>query len=92
MSVMPEIADHPGLEAAHPHALNVRYETNPDGWVTAQFAEMPEAISQGRNESEAFWNLVDAAHDLAHMPTGAERVAVTLQARVIEPLFALLYR
>lgn len=89
---VPEIADRPGQEAAHPKALTVRYETNPDGWVTAQFVEMPAAISQGRDESEAFSNLLDAAHDLVHVPVGPERVAVKLQARVIEPLFALLRR
>lgn len=97
---MPETADHADLHAgpsialsgAHPVALNVRYTPNPDGWVTAQLAEVPAAISQGRDESEAFRNLIDAVHDLAHVPTGPERLALTVQARVIEPLFALLHR
>jgi hypothetical protein len=88
---MPKTLEHPSpLE--HPRALNVRYTPNPDGWVTAQFVEMPAAISQGRDESEAFRNLLAAAHDIAHMPTGPERLAVTIQARVIEPLFRLLRR
>lgn len=80
----------PNIE--HPHALNVRYEPNPDGWVTAQVVEVPAAISQGRDESEAFRNLLGALYDLTHVPTGAERIATTLQARVIEPLLALLRR
>jgi hypothetical protein len=86
-----ETTDAP-LPVTHPTALNVRYTPNPDGWVTAQFVELPAAISQGRDEPEAFRNLLDAAHDLTHYPTGAERLALTLQARVLEPLFALLHR
>lgn len=76
----------------HPRALTVRYETNPDGWVTAQLVELPALISQGRDQSEAFRNLLDAAGDLAHEPTRAERIALALQARVIEPVLALLHR
>jgi hypothetical protein len=84
-------ADAP-LPIAHPRALNVRYTPNPDGWVTAQFVELPAAISQGRDESEAFRNLLAAVNDIAHVPTGPERLALRIQARVIEPLFALLHR
>jgi len=39
--------------------------------VTAQFAELPAVISEGRDESEAFGNLLAPAHDIAHVPTGA---------------------
>lgn len=88
---MPEILEHsPPLE--HPPHLSVRYETNPDGWVTAQFVELPEVISQGRDQDEAWLNLLGALHDLAHERTRAERIAYTLQARVIEPLLALAQR
>jgi predicted RNase H-like HicB family nuclease len=82
----------PPTPIPHPHALTVRYVPNPDGWVTAQFVELPAAISQGRDESEAFRNLLDAAHDLTHVPTLAERLATTIQARIIEPLLSLLRR
>jgi len=51
--------------------LTPRYTSNPDGWVTAQFAELPAVISEGRDESEAFGNLLAPAHDIAHVPTGA---------------------
>jgi hypothetical protein len=94
LSRVAETADAPPPVApvAHPKALNVRYTPNPDGWVTAQFVEWPAAISQGRDESEAFRNLLAAAYDVVHVPTGPQRVAVTIQARVIEPLFTLLRR
>lgn len=88
---MPQTIEHPAL-AEHPLHLTVRYEENPDGWVTAQFVEIPSAISQGRNQDEAWVNLLGALHDLAHEPTTAERVAARLQARVIEPVLALLHR
>jgi uncharacterized protein YdcH (DUF465 family) len=58
----------------------------------AQVVEWPAAISQGRDEDEAFRNLLEAMRDLTHEPTGAERVALTLQARVIEPLLGLFGR
>jgi hypothetical protein len=79
----------PPAQVAHPNALNVRYERNPDGWVTAQFVELPEAISQGRDESEAFRNLLSASHDLMYVPTPADRIARAIQVRVIEPLLSL---
>jgi hypothetical protein len=88
---MAETADHQALSSAHPNALNVRYTTNPDGWVTAQFVEVPAAISQGRDESEAFVNVLYALYDLTHVPTRAERIAAAIQARVVEPILALLH-
>jgi hypothetical protein len=69
-----------------PTRLTVLYTRNDDGWITAQIAEFPAAISQGRTEHEAWTNVVDALHDLTHQPTPAERAAAVVQARVIEPL------
>src|SRR5438270_12367542 len=69
-----------------PAQLTVLYTRNDDGWITAQIAEFPAAISQGRTEHEAWTNVLDALHDLTHEPTPAERAAAILQARVIEPL------
>ncbi|HEY1519302.1 MAG TPA: hypothetical protein VGF91_22930 [Solirubrobacteraceae bacterium] len=89
---MSETVDHPTLSIAHPPSLTVHYETNADGWVTAQIAEVPAAISQGRTEDEAWVNVLGALHDLAHPQTKAERIATTIQARVIEPVLVLLRR
>jgi|ERR1035438_1258774 hypothetical protein len=69
-----------------PSQLTVLYSRNEDGWVTAQIAEYPAAISQGRTEHEAWTNVLDALHDLTHEPTTAERVASLVQARIVEPL------
>lgn len=44
--------------------LTFRYTENPDGWVTAQIAEYPEAISQGESHAEARLNALYALHDL----------------------------
>jgi hypothetical protein len=60
-----------------------------DGWVTAQVVEFPAAISQGRTEHEAGVNVVDALRDLTHEPTPAERLALTVQTRIVEPLVEL---
>ncbi len=88
-TVEPTAVPAPPLGSAPPAQLNVRFERNPDGWVTAQIAEVPAAISQGRDETEAWRNVLDALHDLSHMPTRAERIATTIQARLIEPLLSL---
>ena len=69
-----------------PTHLTVLYTRNDDGWITAQIAEFPAAISQGQTEHEAWTNVLDALHDLTHEPTPAERIAAVVQARVIEPL------
>ncbi len=69
-----------------PTHLTVLYTRNEDGWITAQIAEFPAAISEGRTEHEAWTNVLDALHDLTHEPTSAERAAAIVQARVIEPL------
>jgi len=58
------------------------YTRNDDGWVTAQIAEFPEAISQGLTQREARDNVLEALHDLSHEPTFAERVAFAGQAGI----------
>jgi hypothetical protein len=72
--------------------LTIRYTDAGDGWVTAQIDEEPAAISQGRTREEAYANVIDALHDLRHAPSVAERIAYTIEARVVEPVAALLHR
>lgn len=76
----------PSVGRTDPTRLTVLYTRNDDGWVTAQIAEFPAAISQGRTEHEAWTNVLDALHDLTHEPTPTERVAAVIQATIIEPL------
>jgi predicted RNase H-like HicB family nuclease len=40
--------------------LTIRYSDAGDGWVTAQIAEIPAAISEGRTRQEARENVLDA--------------------------------
>lgn len=40
--------------------LTIRYSDAGDGWVTAQIAEIPAAISEGRTRAEARENVLDA--------------------------------
>ena len=40
--------------------LTIRYEDAGEGWVTAQVAEIPGAISEGKNREEARENVIDA--------------------------------
>lgn len=40
--------------------LTIRYEDAGDGWLTAQVAEIPGAISQGKTREEARSNVIDA--------------------------------
>jgi predicted RNase H-like HicB family nuclease len=40
--------------------LTIRYTDAGDGWVTAQIAEIPAAISEGRTREEARENVLDA--------------------------------
>jgi hypothetical protein len=54
--------------------LTILYEDGSDGWVTAQIAEMPAAMSQGRTRSEAKANVISALHDRTHPPTVPERM------------------
>ena len=86
---MTAIASHPA-GSSDLASLTFRYTRNPDGWVTAQIAEFPEAISQGASEHEAYVNVLEALHDLTHEPTLTERIAFTAQARVVEPLEGLI--
>jgi hypothetical protein len=79
--IMSATASHPAGLPNSDH-LTFRYTSNPDGWVTAQIEEFPEAISQGETEVEARANVLEALHDLTHHPTLAERAAFTIQAMV----------
>lgn len=40
--------------------LTIRYEDVGDGWLTAQVAEVPGAISEGKTREEARANVIDA--------------------------------
>lgn len=40
--------------------LTIQYSDAGDGWVTAQVAEIPGAISEGRTREEARSNVIDA--------------------------------
>jgi predicted RNase H-like HicB family nuclease len=85
---MSETASHPAESAGFGH-LTFVYTPNPDGWVTAQIAEFPAAISQGETKEAARRNVLDALHDLTHEPTPAERIAFSAQARLDEAQAAL---
>src|SRR5690242_14993487 len=76
----------PTTRPAEPDHLTIEYTENDDGWVTAQIREVPGAISQGPTRYDAWVNVVEALHDLTHEPTRSEAVALTVQARIIEPL------
>jgi hypothetical protein len=80
---MSATANHPARSPADHARLTFRYTPNPDGWVTAQIVEFPEAISQGASEHEAYLNVLEALHDLTHEPTVAERLAFAAQARFV---------
>jgi predicted RNase H-like HicB family nuclease len=56
--------------------LTIRYTDAGDGWVTAQVAEVPGAISEGKTREEARANVIDALavvltpdEELAGQPT-----------------------
>lgn len=72
--------------------LTIHYADAGDGWITARIEEEPAAVSQGRTRAEAYANVIDALHDLRHEPSLAERVAYTLEARIVEPIAGLLRR
>jgi predicted RNase H-like HicB family nuclease len=44
--------------------LTIRYDDAGDGWITAQVAEIPGAISQGKSREEARANVIDALNVL----------------------------
>ena len=75
-----------------PTTITVTYTENDDGWITAQVVEYPGAISQGPTRHEAWVNVIGALRDLTHEPTTAERVAFTVQARIVEPVAGLRHR
>jgi predicted RNase H-like HicB family nuclease len=65
--------------------LTIRYEDADDGWVMAQVAEIPGAISQGKSREEARANVIDALdvlltpdEELAGKPGDGESESVTL--------------
>jgi predicted RNase H-like HicB family nuclease len=69
-------------EALH---LTIRYEDAGDGWVMAQVAEIPGAISQGKTRDEARANVIDALdllltpdEELTGQSNGADSESVTL--------------
>lgn len=45
---------------SEPLKLTVVYEDGDDGWIMAQVAEVPAAVSQGRTREEARANVLDA--------------------------------
>jgi predicted RNase H-like HicB family nuclease len=60
--------------------LTIVYEDAGDGWVSAQIAEVPAAISQGRTRAEARANVISALHDLTHEPTLPERLLYRMRS------------
>lgn len=65
--------------------LTINYEDAGDGWVMAQIAEIPGAISQGKTREEARANVIDALdllltpdEELAGKSNGADSESVTL--------------
>ena len=64
--------------------LTIRYEDAGDGWVMAQVAEVPGAISQGKTREEARANVLDALDLVRHRSrlagerNGADSESVTL--------------
>lgn len=63
--------------------VTVRYTDAGDGWVTAQVAEIPGAISQGNTRDEARANVIDA---LAVVLTPDEEFAGALRSDDSESL------
>jgi predicted RNase H-like HicB family nuclease len=63
--------------------LTIRYSDAGDGWVTAQIAEIPGAISQGATRDEARTNVLDA---LELLLTPDEQIAGEAQADDTESL------
>ena len=65
--------------------LTVRYAEAGDGWITAQVAELPGAISQGKTRDEARANVIDALavvlapdEEFAGEPRGDDSESLTL--------------
>lgn len=64
--------------------LTINYEDAGDGWVTAQVAEIPGAISEGKSREEARQNAIDAL-DVLLTPDeelqGSSKTATASQSR-----------
>jgi predicted RNase H-like HicB family nuclease len=65
--------------------LTVRYSDAGEGWVTAQIAEIPGAISEGKTREEARANVLDALdllltpdQELAGESDGGDSESLTL--------------
>ncbi|MDX6653262.1 MAG: hypothetical protein QOJ38_2043 [Solirubrobacterales bacterium] len=65
--------------------LTIRYSDAGSGWVTAQVAEIPGAISEGSTRDEARANVLDALDvvltpdaELAGEPSGDDSESLTL--------------
>lgn len=65
--------------------LTIRYSDAGDGWLTAQIAEIPGAISEGATREEARSNVLDALEtlltpdkDLAGEPPDEDSESLTL--------------
>ncbi len=65
--------------------LTIRYTDAGDGWITAQVAEVPGAISQGKTREEARANVIDALalvltsdEELAGQPQDEDSESLTL--------------
>jgi hypothetical protein len=86
------VVTSPEAGSVEPAQLTISYTEGDDGWITAQVVEYPAAISQGRSRHEAWVNVLDALHDLTHEPTASEKVAYTVQARIVEPIAAVLHK
>jgi hypothetical protein len=87
--VLSEQADGMGATIEQPYSeerLTVVIDKTDDGWYAARIPEGPGAHGQGRTPEQAKANVLQAMHDLTHEPTTAERVAFTIQARVVEPV------
>lgn len=79
--------------ADHTHAeehLTIVVDDAGDGWFAARIPEVPGAHGQGRTPEEARASALEAMYELTHEPTEAERLALLIQARLIEPLRDLL--
>ncbi len=65
--------------------LTIRFSDAGDGWVTAQVAEIPGAISEGKTREEARSNVLDALdvlltpdEELAGIPASDDSESLTL--------------
>jgi len=50
--------------------LTIQFEGAGDGWIVAQIAEVPGAMSQGRTRAEARENVIDALRGILELRFG----------------------